>query len=225
MRQVLELVSSLIVQNPDKKISAAIKHSILQRNLSIISHQAAQPLVKPAFKSLECLLGKGSISPGDLIHVYQSQTLEASRLLNVEANLKTDSAWGSLISESFDWMALADVAPAAGKFLVTIFRELRAAASSETHFNGHTGSWQRWIRRGLSKEPEALDNVKNYLFPPLFKLDRPGSLAFLEELNNQTPISNLQNQEIDAHALLQLAAMEVGKKAGLVEEPSMLISF
>lgn len=223
MRQVLELVSSLIAQNPDKSISGAIKTSILHRNISIITHQAAQPLVKPAFKSLECFLSKGTISTDDLLHSFHTQNPEdANSAFGPED--RSISVWDVLFSEVFDWMTLPDVSPAAGKFLVTVFRELRSRSQiSDTNPNEHSTSWQRWIRRGLSKNPQALENVKNYLFPPLFKLDRPGSLAFLEDLNKQRSMSNFQSQYLDAHALLQLAAIDVGKKSSLIEEPSRII--
>ncbi len=220
MRQVLELVSSLIAQNPDKSISSAIKTSVLQRNLSIITHKAAQPLVKPAFKSLECFLSKGTISTDDLLQSYQTQNPENANSV-FEAEDGSSLVWDAFFSEVFDWMTLPDVSPAAGKFLVTVFRELRSKSQvSDTNPNNHSISWQRWIRRGLNKDPQALENVKNYLFPPLFKLDRPGSLAFLEDLNKLRSISDFQSQDLDAHALLQLAAIEVGKKSGLIEEPS-----
>lgn len=219
MRQILELVSSLVNQNPNKEISKAAKDSILQRNLAIIGHRGAQPLVKPAFKSLEILLAKGTISPQELIEGYQ---FEASRYSTSKEDATNDAmaSWDSLVDESFDWMGLPDVSPAAGKFLVTVFRQLRASTSSSTRGDDHATSWQRWIRRGLTKDPESLENVKTYLFPPLFKLDRPGSLLFLEQINSQSSTSSDQSQELDAHALLRLAAMEVGKKAGLVEDPS-----
>jgi len=222
MRRVLELLSSLISISLEEEILGSTKKSILQRLLSIITHQAAQALVKPAFKCLECFLSKGSISSNELIRTYQDQILIIrSRLVTHVEEFPTNSQWDSLISEVFGWMTLPDVSPAAGKFLVTLFRELRRMSTdSDTRGIDHTILWQRWIRRGLSKNPGTLENVKNYLFPPLFKLDRPGSVSFLEDLSKQKPISGLHNEELDAHSLLQLAAIEVGKKSGLVEEPS-----
>jgi len=217
MRQVVELLSSLVAQNPDQQIGTIVKSSILQRSVSIITHQAAQPLVKPAFKALECFLGKRTISTQELIDAY-GQSKAAASPSTTEAT-ELDSRWDFLFAEAFEWMALADISPAAGKFLVTVFRELRSNSDGVPSKN-LTVSWQRWIREGLRKQPEALENVKNYLFPPLFKLDRPGSLSFLEDLNRQSSVWDLKNQEFDAQSLLQLAAIEVGKKCGLIEEPS-----
>ena len=217
MRQVIELLSSLIDKNLDQQTSIAVKASILERSMSVIMRQAAQPLVKPAFKALECFLSKRTISTQELIEAYQRHRQAASPLDNKNINT-FDTEWDFLFSEVFEWMTLADISPAAGKFLVTAFRELRNWPGTAISMIS-TASWQRWIREGLRKQPEALENVKNYLFPPLFKLDRPGSLQFLEDLNRQAPVWEMKDQEIDAQSLLQLAAFETGKKSGLIEEP------
>jgi hypothetical protein len=219
MRQVIELLSSLIDKNPDQQTKTAAKASILERSMSIFSHQAAQPLVKPAFKALECLLSKRTISTQELINAYKRHHGWETSSMKVPANTEADTAWDSFLAEVFEWMTLADISPATGKFLVTVFRELRSMCEGGSPLS-NTASWQRWIREGLRKQPEALENVKNYLFPPLFKLDRPGSLLFLEVLNTQSSVWDIKNQEFDAQSLLQLAAIETGKKSGLVEEPS-----
>jgi hypothetical protein len=117
-------------------------------------------------------------------------------------------------------MNLQDVSPSAGKFLVSLFKASKEAFPElDSGLGTHTRLWQRWISDGLSKYPDALENVKNYLLPPLFKLDRTGSMAFLEELNSRGALSS-ENEHVESDFLVQLSAMEVGKKAGLVEESS-----
>jgi hypothetical protein len=224
MRQVLELLSSLIVRNQSREVSAAVKSMILFKALSIITHDSIQPAVKPSFKILECFLGKSSISPQEMYVAYKaylSQKCEDG--LPIVTN-SLDSTWENLISSIFYWLGPADVSPAAGKFLVTLLKALKEEPSPDASQN-HSSLWQLWIRRGIAQNPHSLENVKNYLFIPLFKLDRSGSLAFLKDLNKQRSMSNLQSQDIDAHAMLQLAAMDAGKKSGLIEEPSRLFSY
>ena len=218
MRQILELLSSLISLNPDGKKVDSVKETILRRLLSITTHQSAQPLVKPAFKSMESFLAKGTVSTEDLISCYEDHFYSGQSDAGSESD--RNASWDSFISEVFEWLNLADVSPAAGKLLVTLFGSLRNESRS-SQSTGHTVLWQRWIRSGLRKNPETLENVKNYLFPPLFKIDRSGSLLFLGDLNSQGPLSGLQVQDANAHSLLHLAAIEVGKKTGLVEDPSI----
>ncbi|KAG4441401.1 hypothetical protein IFR05_003088 [Cadophora sp. M221] len=248
MRQVIELISTMIAKNPTKETTLAIKKAIVEKDMLIVTHQAAQPLVKPAFKSLESLMGKGTINAKDLLDAYHKEptvkqnhetvlsdeegqpglnaalgaSMEISRESAQIALVPEESSWDSFFSDMFDWMTYADISPAAGKFLVTVFRDLRTTSDNQGALSSNTASWQRWIRHGLGRNPEALENVKNYLFPPLFKLDRVGSLSFLEDLSKQSAAADVQNQEIDTHSLLQLSAMETGKKAGLVEEPDTI---
>jgi hypothetical protein len=224
MRQVLELLATLITVNPDTSVVKSLKTEMLQRLLSIISHKSAQPLVKPAFKTLECLLGKRAFLAAEIIENYG--VIEAGKYA-AESVSQTQMAGGSLqnsfVSDIFEWMSLPDTSPAAGKLLVTYFQSMRKSTSevvSDT-YEVHTLLWQRWIRRGLAKHPESLENVKNYLFPPLFKLDKTGSLEFLKELAHGVNIDTLRRQESNGQALLLLSAMEVGKKLGLVDELSM----
>jgi hypothetical protein len=222
MRQILELIASLIALNSQKSVSLAVKESILTRITLIIGHQDSQPLAKPAFKSLECFLSKGTITPEDIVEIYEKRSNSQSGSSGVIPGMNGLARWDSLISEIFGWLTLPDVSPAAGKCLVTLFCQLRVTTQGSADAAGdYALLWQRWIRDGLARNPDTLENVKNYLFHPLFKLDRPGSLAFLEDLNNQKPISDLKDQTLSAHSLLQLAAIEVGKKAGLIEEPSV----
>lgn len=224
MRQVLELLASLITSNPDKAISDAIKTEILNRLFSIITHQSSQPLVKPAFKAFELFLTKGTLGVGEVIQSYSRRDLSSPTEIRPSSNEIAGNKieiqyWDSFVSDAFDWMSLADVSSAAGKFLVSLFRELRkeSAEDSTSNLPKYTLLWQRWIRNGLRDHPESLENIKNYLFPPLFKLDRPGSMAFLEGLTQEQALSNLENQDLDAQSFLLLAAMEVGKKSGLVD--------
>ncbi|KAH6712398.1 HEAT repeat protein-like protein [Leptodontidium sp. MPI-SDFR-AT-0119] len=247
MRQVIELISTMLAKNPTKETTLAIKKAIVEKDMLIVTHHAAQPLVKPAFKSLESFMGKGTINAKDLMDAYQKTTTlekiyetvlfnEGQPGLNAVSGASTEisgesshialgpeqSSWDSFFSDMFDWMTYADISPAAGKFLVTVFRDLRTTSHNQGVSSSNTASWQRWIRRGLGRNPEALENVKNYLFPPLFKLDRVGSLSFLEDLSRRSAAGDAQSQEIDTQSLLQLSAMETGKKAGLVEEPDTI---
>lgn len=222
MRQIIELVSSLINRNPKKEASLALKTAIVRRTLSIITHQAAQPLVKPAFKSLEYLVGKGTIPVDLLIQTYQSEIRHGMSVAALETSSNEYVSWNNFFSETFEWMTYPDISPATGKFLVTLFLALKTQpAKFDSYSKQHSASWQRWISSGLSNNPEVLENVKNYLFAPLFKLDRAGSIVFLEDLSLKAPTWEVHTEDADAHALLRLSAMEIGKKSGLIEESGM----
>jgi hypothetical protein len=220
MRQVLELLATLISRNPDKDAAKKFKAEALERIIEILTHQSAQPLVKPAFKVLECFLAKKTVNIAELLKAYERCSSHPN--ISNMASHDSMSQWSSFVSDLFDWMVLPDTSPAAGKLLVTLFRELRNL-SVENHdtLKEHSQFWQQSILSGLGKHPESLDNIKNYLFPPLFKIDRPGSVEFLRDLAQQNPIESIGSEELESQASLLLSAMEVGKKLGLVDDPGM----
>lgn len=208
MRQVLELVSTLVAKNPDEAVAVAIKSSLIERVLSILAYQGSQALIKPAFKSLEYFMSKRTISTETFIEAFRSQ-----KSLSPGSSA---ALWDAFFHELFDWIVLQDVAPAAGKLLVTLFTQIGNDGTKKT---ADTTAWQRWIQAGLNKDPSAIENVKNYIFLPLFRVDRQNSVVFLGQLNDRSSVAESQVQTFDCDALLQLAAIEVGKKAGLIEEP------
>lgn len=167
-------------------------------------------------------MSKGTISPDILRDIYERKY----EIEIVNAGLKSlvieELSWSKLFDGIFEWMTLPDISPAAGKFLVTVFRGLKDQnANSTVMKTNHSALWQRWISNGLAKNPESLENVKNYLFPALFKLDRTGSIVFLEHLNTVTSSKEACDNFADTYHLLRLSAMEMGKKSGLIEEPGM----
>ncbi|KAB8289792.1 hypothetical protein EYC80_010425 [Monilinia laxa] len=222
MRQVLDLLTSLLNTHPNPASASSLVVIIVQRLLSVISHQASQPLVKPAFKILEHLVGKGIISIDNLT-AFKNESTELDTTISISKGVLPNSTIDGIVSETFHWMNLQDVSPSAGKFLVSLFKVSKnlSAEVENDESKVHTRLWQRWISEGLHKNPDALENIKNYLLPPLFKLDRVGSLSFLQDLNQKGPL-DVQGQNMESESLVHLSAIEVGKKAGLVEDSNTL---
>ena len=222
MRQVLELLASLITANPNKDISAAFKADALARLVAIIRHQSAQPLVKPAFKVLDYFLTKGTVSVSELFIAYGKSCDGESTSYTAEAALSGNN-WGPFVQDVFEWMTLPDTASSAGKLLVSLFGVIKkASAQRPIAGESQAAYWQQLIQEGLARYPDSLDNVKNYLFLDLFKVDKSGSLEFLRSLSHGD-FSDLESEEqSDSQAALLLSAMEVGKKVGLVHDAGKL---
>lgn len=77
-----------------------------------------------------------------------------------------------------------------------------------------------WLQDGLEDKPDLLDDIKNYVLVPIFKQDKATALRLLTVLNKQGPLSAIDQELTDQSLLLQLATLELGKKTGLVDEPS-----
>ncbi|TQS37652.1 hypothetical protein Golomagni_01867 [Golovinomyces magnicellulatus] len=221
MRRALELVSKLIASSPDRTTTNIIKKNILDRCLSIIGHQSSRQLIKPSLRSLEYLLGKGTISIHELIKSFAETCLNRNVDHSVEIDIH-DTIWNSLISEIFEWMSLPEVSQTAGKLLVTILRQVRNNIQNTHENETQFTSWQVWLQKNLERKPDLLESIKNYLLPSLFSLDRYGSLGFLESLSTKIVDSQPRDKLADAQIVLRLAAFEVGKKIGLLEEEALI---
>jgi hypothetical protein len=115
----------------------------------------------------------------------------------------------------YQWMQIAHLSPTVGKFIVCIYRELRKA----DHIDLTPRTWHSWLLERLIQDASLLESVKNYIFLPFFKTDKIEALYFLREVNKGDLISPRQEANLDTAALLQLTALETGKRVGLVEDP------
>ncbi|KAM0252518.1 hypothetical protein ACHAQJ_007693 [Trichoderma viride] len=214
MRLVLDLIAQLLRRNPDKKAALDTRDSLVDNLISIVIGRSTKPVAKSALKTLDYFLTKGVFNLDDVKATHLSYHQELAEAADVEI-------WRVFTTELLQWTRLHFICPAAGKFVVSLFRSLRQ--------NGHEdstglsiGTWHQWLLDFLSEEPGLLESFKNYIFSPLFKADRPEGLKFLQHVNQNESNSTItagNDDDFDISALLTLAALETGKKVGLVEEP------
>ncbi|CAK7216519.1 hypothetical protein SBRCBS47491_002858 [Sporothrix bragantina] len=226
LKLVLDLVALLVVQNPDVATRTALRDEILQTLVAIVSRKSTRPLVKSSIGSLHYLLSKGVYEFEEVARAYSREMGDDA----ATASVPSLAVWQRLVADMFAWMTLHYVCPVAGKFLVAVFTYLQTAASetSPSLFPDFTVEmWLQWLRNGLSVHPAILEDVKLYFFIPFFKADRARSLQLLEILNKNQLSTTIAESETAENtngfdtAVLQLAALEVGKKAGLVDDPGL----
>ena len=215
MRLVLDVLTTAFSRNVDPEVGGAIKTTILDTLVSIITRQSTRPLVKSSLHCVVHFLSKQAATLDDLAATYRRVKPEVEELPLLDL-------WQSLVSIMFSWMELHYVCPIAGKFIVNVLTGLTAMAADGCHpgledFGAKT--WQQWIQAGLSADMERLETVKTYVLTPLFVADRRSSLEFLKIYNEES----LETKDALSGdwALLRLAILEVGKKSGLVDEPGM----
>lgn len=211
MRLVLDLIPQLIRRTADSQDAQSTKDVILESLVSIIVGKSTKPLAKSAIKALDHFVTKGIFTLGDIRTTY-STLLQGSTPQNELA------LWKSLIVELFHWMRLHFVCPTAGRFIVCLYRLLRRSNSGES-VDFTIEIWHEWLLEALTEDPSLLESAKTYIFLPLFKADRGEALQFLKRMNEHDAASAGNSLDLNLPALLQLAALETGKKVGLVEEP------
>ncbi|KAK2595751.1 hypothetical protein QQS21_006577 [Conoideocrella luteorostrata] len=211
MKLVLDLVAQLLQKNPNKEEVSKIKKGITNNLVLIVIGRSTKPVAKSAIKTLDHFLSKDVINLDDIKSTYASFRPELNSQDSVEV-------WRNIMAHLLHWMRLHFVCPAAGRLVVIMYRYWRQGR--------HEGvvpsidAWHQWLLDFLAEEPALLESIKNYIFLPLFKLDRSEALKFLSRMNEDQAVSGASDMNMAVPALLQLAALETGKRVGLVEEPA-----
>lgn len=212
MKLVLDLIVQSIKGNPDRDDAYATRDCLLENLLSIVAGRSAKPVAKSAIKCLDQLLTKGVFSLSDIHSLYQARR-------QVPKPQGDTQVWRLLTIDLLTWMRLQFVSSTAGKFIVCIYRCWRREDGDQPACPS-VDQWYQWLLDFVSQEPSLLESMKNYIFLPLFKADRDEGLRLLESIGRESAISTACSLDLDTSALLQLAALETGKRLGLVEEPS-----
>ncbi len=220
LRMVLDVLVMSSASNPCPETGKAIKNHILETLVSIIVRKYTQQLTKSGLQCLDHFLSKRVARLTDVAQKYRE--LEPS-----VADMPGLAQWRSFAFHLFSWMEVSYVAPLAGKCLAHIFRGLSAAVpdAADSGSAGFTLEvWRQWLQDALTQNPEILEDIKNYVLAPMFKTDRDSSLRLLEMFNQSQPLAAVNHEMTDQGVLLQLATLELGKKYGLVEEPSKSVN-
>ncbi len=214
MKLVPEVLVIPLSRNPSLEIRSTIARRMLETLVSVISRQSTKAVIKPALQLFSIFLAKRAITVGEISLTYQA--LEPSARTVSEREL-----WESFVLQLLSWMELSYICPLIGRSVSLIFRELN---DPKAPLAGCTVEiWQEWLQAAIARNPSILEDVKNYILIPLFQTDKVSSLAFLEILNRVELPTASRGEEISEPVLtFRLSALELGKKSGLVDEPSEL---
>jgi hypothetical protein len=217
LRLVLDVLVVSAASNPCPETGRAIKDHILEMLVSIVTRKSTQQLTKSGLQSLDHFLNKRVVDLADIALKYKD--IEPS-----VADVPRISLWRSFAFHLFSWMDLTYACPLAGKCLVHIFRGLNKEALDKTAGSESVGFslevWRQWLQDALTQNPEILEDIKNYVLAQIFKTERDASLKLLEMFNRSQPLTVIDHELSNQGLLLQLATLELGKKYGMVEEPS-----
>lgn len=216
LRLVLDVLVVSSTSNPSPETGRAIRDHILDTLVSIITRRSAQQLTKSGLQCLDHFLSKRVVDLKGIAVKYKEAEPSVVDLPDL-------LLWRSFVFQLFSWMELTYVCPLAGKCLVHIFRGLKAAAPDGTAPDSESFTlevWRQWLQDALAQNPETLEDIKNYVLASIFKTDKESSLRLLDMFNQSQPLTAIGHGLDDQQLLLQLAALELGKKYGLVEEPS-----
>ncbi|KAK6208186.1 hypothetical protein LQW54_007094 [Pestalotiopsis sp. IQ-011] len=206
MRLVLDFLRSSISRNRRPENGEAIKTRLLGDIVSFITLKSVKPCVKSAFMALDYFLQKRIFYLPDVIDTYQ----------HIHGILEEQLAsWNTFVAKIFDWMVMKHLSPVAGKLLATIF----STVWSEQHGTRFLpDAWHKFLSAGLSTDMELLEPIQIYILMPLYMSDKAQMLKYLKLLSSLQTLTKDQS-DLDVTSMIWLAALEAGKKVGIVGEP------
>ncbi|KAI1844950.1 hypothetical protein JX266_008966 [Neoarthrinium moseri] len=205
MRLVLDLLKLSIAKNPDQETGTSIKTRILHDTISYITLRSTKPSIKSALTALDYFLQKKLICLSDILGTYRQ----------LHQSPEHDVDWDSLIAKVFAWMEMKNIWPIAGKLLVSIFT---APQNQDEGAMFRPDSWHRFLHAGVTANVELLEAFQIYTLIPLFKTDKEQMLQYLDDLFSLQGLTKDQTN-LDISSMIWLAALEAGKKVGVLGEP------
>ncbi|KAK0621320.1 putative death-receptor fusion protein-domain-containing protein [Bombardia bombarda] len=213
LRLVLDVLVMTSTLNPCPQTGQSVKEDILETLVSIVARNSTIQLTKSGLQCLDQFLSKKAVSLDDVARKYREKKPSAAELSTIEL-------WRCFVFDLFSWMELCYVSPLAGKCLVHVYRGLDDGLILNESGDFTANIWKRWLEEGLIQYPIILEDIKNYVLVPIFKTEKSASLKLLDVFNRQESLPTTDEGLADQRLLLQLATLELGKKHGLVEEPS-----
>lgn len=207
MRLVLDFLTYFISNNPTPGVGLSVKATILNSTISTITQQSSRPSVKSAMTALDHFIQKKQVFLFDALETYR-------RIHGLPSD--EDVLWDTFVAKIFAWMELHYICAIAGKLLVSIFTTSWYEDRDVKH---QPDTWHKFIYKGLQMNIDYLEPIKHYIFVPLFKTDRTGSLAYLTHLSSLQRLTSKDSNGWDLNSMLWLAMLEAGKKVGVIGEP------
>lgn len=216
MRLVLDVLAMFLTRHPDVEVADRLQVEFAYGALSIVSGKSTKPLVKSALRLLSYLFGKKLIGLDGLARSY-------AKAAGLGPDIEGRPLWRKFFAQLFGHMKAQSMSTVAAKFIVDVHLALRRLPELDpSHLT--VAAWQKWVVAALTAHPQLLETIKLYVFVPIFKEDRGGALEYLNQMVKMQYVLSNDGAKFDLAKNLQLAALDAGKKVGIVEQPGMSCS-
>ena len=204
MKQVLTTLLNLLIKNPDPSVTAFLKARTLSTALSIIIEHEDFSSVKPAMQVLELFVRTCIVDAPTVIDAFLKQiskdgasldyaTAQVSYHSNTELDTSSyhESLIDVLVKNILQWVRFSDIAPVAGRLLITFFKSLRDRRDQDEANTSQTSRSPIWgvpLKRAIIEQPDLIEALEHYVLPELLLLNRSDTDAFL----NTLPLQDMQ---------------------------------
>ncbi|KKY23312.1 putative heat repeat protein [Diplodia seriata] len=227
MRQVLLLLCT-ILQKDHTATACTVKDESVVRLFDVLFQEDDTSKVKPALIALSHFVQKDVITVDYTITAFEQWASATGK------SLQQFPAPGSVpktfLHGIMSWANHQDTTPTAGNAVCAIMehgRRQKAAHFSKDNANSPP-IWVEPLESTIRRNPDAMLNFKNHVFPDLFKPILTGYLRFLEHLHLDDHIRLKPSADVkpldDFEASLLFTSLQVGKDMGFVQEVDHRVS-
>ncbi len=226
MKQFLRTLTNLLLKQPNAAVKESLKKHAVVSAVGMIYEESGFFLVKPAFQVLEHFLHREVIEPSAIVgemgkkYGFRKETKtvnvsrEESRIFNSKSLSPVESA---SMAEAFmscvlEWLKYPDIAPIAGRLLLSFFKRTLVHPVENAHPNYPEYELPLWVtplRDFIQKEPTFLEICETQVMPGLLGLSPTDTQAFLDGL----PLKNLREGNTGCHDVIEvqlcLAALRI----------------
>ncbi|KAF4585733.1 HEAT repeat protein [Ophiocordyceps camponoti-floridani] len=202
-KTVLELMAMSVKKNSDREAAGRTVRVMVENLVLTVSTRSVKPAAKSAMECLDFFLRNGVLTLDDVYATYLTQREEL-------AGLDGCSVWRHFVSELFRWMALHFVSLSAGRLILSVYRLWRRG-ETQAPDGPDLETWFRWLADFALGDATLVEPIRNYILVPLFKDDGTEGMRFLKMVNDAVGSLDLST------TVFQLATLESGKRAGLVD--------
>lgn len=202
MRQVLIVLVKLLSMIPEGEVAIFITNETAHRCLSLIYSHEDISSVRAALNIMEFFLSKYKITAFSLIEMASDLSADShppegfrasptpSGTGPTEAELSKVRNVPEFVAVLMGWMQEADVAPAAGRLIISLFKAYRegiGSADSVTSSPSTVPLWLPPLLEALREQPEVVDNIEHHVLPGLLRLDP----TYIEHVVSTLPVKRI----------------------------------
>ena len=242
MRHVLKTLLKLISIGPEgnteayKDVSKFIQVAVLQCLKNMFPIESSSQ-AKASMMVLEAFLTTHIIEVSDIIYRINCSIVGA----NYKATIDKVNFWVELeparsvssetlhvsfeilIAQVLYWVGFADVAPAAGRFLTSLFQALENGDRVKlelAQLPSLSSFWVIPLRKILQEEPEIMDAVTHHILPPLLRMNASGMGYLFNSLSYRNLVERDYGSIEEADIRLCLSVLTIAEDMAMSESLS-----
>ena len=243
MRHVLKTLLKLISNGPEgnteayKDVSKFIQAAVLQCLKNMFPIESSSQ-AKASMMVLEAFLATHIIEVSDIIYRINCPVVGANYKTTIDkVNLQVEleparsvssetlhASFEILVAQVLYWVEFADVAPAAGRFLTSLFEALEKGDRLKlelAQLPSLSSFWVIPLRKILQEEPGIMDAVAHHILPHLLRVNASGTGYLFKSLSYRKLVERDYGSIEEADIRLCLSILPVVEDTAMSESLSI----